>query len=152
MRTYAYIAFTETGKKRSGTVIAETETHASAQLSDQGFFVSELTARATQPAKGIVGRSRSALNPDLQAIFTRQMAVLLGAEMPAEAALEAVRQGGLNSLDTVAAKTRAQLMDGATLSDALSMSGAGFAPYYIASVRSGEVAGDLAAVYEELAD
>lgn len=152
MKTYGYTAFNDAGKKRNGTVIAETETHASAILSDQGLFVSEITVKANKPSFGLSGRRRAALNPDLQAVFTRQMAVLLDADMPAEAALEAVRQGGHSALDAVAAKTRAQLMDGATLSDALALSGAGFAPYYIASVRAGEIAGDLAGVYRELAD
>jgi general secretion pathway protein F len=80
------------------------------------------------------------------------MAVLLSADMPVDTALEAVRQGGHTTLDTVAAKVWAQLMDGSSLSEGLAASGAGFAPFYIASVRAGEVAGNLAGVYEELAD
>ncbi|MEP5152220.1 type II secretion system F family protein [Planktotalea sp.] len=152
MKTYGYTAFNSAGKKRSGTVIAETETHASSILSEQGLFVSEISVKASKPSFGLTANRRSALNPDLQTVFTRQMAVLLGADMPAEAALEAVRQDSQSALDAVAAKTRAQLMDGATLSDALALSGAGFAPYYIASVRAGETAGDLAGVFSELAD
>ena len=52
MRAYAYIAFTDAGKRRSGTVIAETEAHAASQLADKGLFVSELTERQT---KGKIG-------------------------------------------------------------------------------------------------
>ncbi|MFT5796437.1 MAG: general secretion pathway protein F [Candidatus Azotimanducaceae bacterium] len=153
MRAYAYIAFTEGGKRRSGTIVAETETHASSLLTDKGLFVSELTPRATKSGfSDFLGARRAALSPDLQAVFTRQMAVLLSADMPVDAALEAVRQGGHTTLDTVAAKVRAQLMDGSSLSEGLAASGAGFAPFYIASVRAGEVAGNLAGVYEELAD
>ena len=48
MRAYAYIAFTEAGKRRSGTIVAETETHAFSLLTDKGLFVSELTPRATK--------------------------------------------------------------------------------------------------------
>ncbi|SPH27474.1 Type II secretion system protein F [Ascidiaceihabitans donghaensis] len=151
MKAFAYVAFTEDGKRKAGTVVAETESQASAQLGGQGLFVSELTARSEKSQRFTTGR-RAALNPDLQAVFTRQMAVLMDAEMPIEAALEAVRQGGHPALDTVAAKARAALMDGATLSDALTVSGAGFAPYYLASVRAGEVAGNLAGVFGELAD
>lgn len=151
MKAFAYVAFTEDGKRKAGTVVAETESQASAQLGGQGLFVSELTARSEKSQRFTAAR-RAALNPDLQAVFTRQMAVLMDAEMPIEAALEAVRQGGHPALDTVAAKARAALMDGATLSDALTVSGAGFAPYYLASVRAGEVAGNLAGVFGELAD
>lgn len=151
MKAFAYVAFTEDGKRKAGTVVAETESQASAQLGGQGLFVSELTARSEKSQRFTTAR-RAALNPDLQAVFTRQMAVLMDAEMPIEAALEAVRQGGHPALDTVAAKARATLMDGATLSDALAASGAGFAPYYLASVRAGEVAGNLAGVFGELAN
>lgn len=152
MKAYTYIAFTQSGVRKKGTVIAETETHAATQLSSQGLFVSELTERSGQGVLSVMksGR-RTQLNPDLQIVLTRQMAVLLGADMPAEAALEAVRQGGHTQLDNVAARARAGLMDGATLSESLSNSGAGFAPYYLASVRAGEAAGNLAGVFEELA-
>lgn len=151
MRAYAYVAFTEGGKRRSGTVVAATEADAATQLSAKGLYVSELTAREKGRGKW-QGRRRASLNPDLRAVFTRQMAVLLSAEMPVDAALEAVRQGGHTALDAVAAGARAQLLDGADLSQALEDSRAGFAPYYIASVRAGETAGNLAGVFSELAD
>ncbi|MCJ7874779.1 type II secretion system F family protein, partial [Phaeobacter sp. J2-8] len=154
MNAYGYTAFTDTGKKRSGTIIAETENHASSQLQQKGLFVSELVLRNRSTSSlSRWGRPRKArLTPDLQAVFTRQMAVLLSAELPAEAALEAVRQDGHTAIDTVAATARAALMDGASLSEALAQSNSGFPPYYQASVRAGETAGDLSAVFEELAE
>lgn len=153
MRAYAYVAFTDAGKRRAGTVVAETEAHAAAQLTERGLFVSELVERRGRGAGArLTGTRRATLNADLQAVFTRQMAVLLGAELPVDAALEAVRQGGHPALDAVAARTRADLLDGATLSDAMTRAQAGFAPYYLASVRAGETAGNLAGVFAELAD
>jgi general secretion pathway protein F len=151
MKAYSYIAFTESGARKKGTVVAETETHAATQLTAQGLFVSEIAERSAKFSFAKSGR-RTQLNPDLKVVFTRQMAVLLGADMPAEAALQAVSQGGHAQLDSVAARTRAGLMDGATLSESLTQSGAGFAPYYLASVRAGEVAGNLGGVFGELAD
>jgi general secretion pathway protein F len=156
MNAYGYTAFTDAGKKRSGTIIAETESHASSLLQQKGLFVSQLVLRnratGTQGWLARLGGMRNArLSPDLQAVFTRQMAVLLSAELPAEAALEAVRQGGHAALDTAAASARAALMDGASLSEALAQGRCGFPPYYLASVRAGEAAGDLTAVFEELA-
>lgn len=152
MRAYAYIAYTAEGRRKSGTVVAETETHAARKLQEQGLYPSELTARARRATGGVGVFSRARLNPDLQAVMTRQMAVLLAAGMTAEAALEAVRAGGSPALDRIAASTQAALMDGAPLSEALEKSGAGFPRYYIASVRSGEVSGDTAQVFTELAD
>lgn len=155
MNAYEYTAFTDSGKRRSGTVIAETETHATSQLRARGLYVAELARRETTVSTGwrgaLAGHRRARLNADLRAVFTRQLAVLLSAELPVEAALEAVRAGGQGALDSAAASARAALMDGASLSEALARSGAGFAPYYLAAVNAGEAAGDLATVFDELA-
>ena len=151
MKAYAYVAFTASGDRRKGLVVAETETDAASQLTAQGLFVAELVFKDTPSnATSRIGR-RAILNDDLRAVFTRQMAVLLNAEMPVEAALDAVRQGGHRALDAVAARARARLMDGATLSESLADSGGGFAAYFLASVKAGENAGDLGAVFNELA-
>jgi general secretion pathway protein F len=150
VKAYGYVAYTDAGRRRTGTVVAETETHAARKLQEQGLYPSELTARARRAGSG--GLTRARLSPDLQAVMTRQMAVLLAADMPAEGALEAVRAGGTPALDRVAASALAALMDGAPLSEALERSGAGFPRYYIASVKSGETAGDAARVFAELAD
>ncbi len=63
-----------------------------------------------------------------------------------------MRSGGHPTLDAVAAETRAALLDGASLSEALAQVGAGFAPYYLAALRAGEAAGELASVFNALAD
>lgn len=149
MKAYGYIAYTDDGRRRTGSVVAETEADASAQLAAKGLFVSDMTERSARPG-GRLRRVR--LNDDLRAVFTRQMAVLLAAELTAEAALETVRTGGHSSLEAVAAQARASLLDGAALSEALERGGGGFPPYFIASLRAGETAGDLAAVFAELAD
>ena len=47
MRAYAYTAHTAAGKRRRGTVVAETEADAAAQLARQDLFVAELA-----PARG----------------------------------------------------------------------------------------------------
>lgn len=164
MKAYRYMAYTQSGRRRSGTVVAETERDASDQLRAQDLFVAELSeAGNAQPGAGKApGKSadkaallrgwRHRMTPDLQVVFTRQMAVMLGAELPVEQALEAVRSGGHPTLDAVAAEARAALLDGASLSDALAQVGAGFAPYYLAALRAGEAAGELASVFNALAD
>ena len=184
MKAYRYIAYTQEGRRRSGTVVAETESDASQQLAAQDLFVAELSearghsrsspssfnqASSSQSSFSQTGQAaempapqtgkaamltgwRHRLSPDLQVVFTRQMAVMLGAELPVDAALEAVRSGGHPTLDAVAAEARAALLDGASLSDALARAGAGFAPYYLAALRAGEAAGELASVFNELAD
>ncbi|MEP2716398.1 type II secretion system F family protein [Pseudophaeobacter sp.] len=160
MKAYRYTAYTSAGRRRSGTVVAETEADASRQLEAQNLFVAKLSEsrsaaggdKARTGSAGWMAGWRQRLSPDLQVVFTRQMAVMLGAELPVEAALEAVRSGGHPTLDALAAEARAALLDGASLSEALAQTGAGFAPYYLAALRAGETAGELAIVFEALAD
>lgn len=171
MKAYSYTAYTDTGRRKTGTIVAETEAQASQDLATRGLYVSDLSARggdrrggggaggatdrtpgAPKLRTGFLTRS-TRLNADLQAVFTRQMAVLLGADLPMEAALEAVRAGGASpAMDAVAARARAALLEGQALSDALDQSGAGFARAYIAALRAGERSGDAGAVMAELAD
>lgn len=150
MKAYSYVAYTARGRRRTGTVVAETEADAAAQLSQQELFAAEL-AEAQPGRAGRWGRGGRRLNAELQAVFTRQMAVMLEAGLPADAALEAVRAGGHPALDAVAAAARAALLDGATLSASLEQAGAGFPPYYLASLRAGETAGEMAPVFSGLA-
>ncbi|MFW2541372.1 type II secretion system F family protein [Primorskyibacter sp. 2E107] len=152
MRAYSYIAYTSAGRRKTGTIVAETEAHATEQLAAQDLFTSELSETGAAGKSGRRALFARKLIPDLQAVFTRQMAVMLMAELPVDAALEAVRTGGHPALEAVAAQTRAELLDGAALSDALEGSGAGFPPYYLAALRAGEEAGELGAVFTELAD
>lgn len=163
MKAYSYIAYTDTGRRRQGTVVAETETQAAHLLKGKGLFVSELNARGEARAQksarksaltgGLFGGLRGRLNADLQMVLTRQMAVLLSAELPVEAALDAVRSSGHTPvMDGVVARAKVALLEGSPLSDALEDSGAGFPRYYIAALRAGEKAGDLATVFTELAD
>jgi len=154
VKAFGYTAYTDAGKRRRGTVVAETEAQATRQLLDKGLYVSDLTARGTARQKtGPNLRFRGRLNSDLQAVLTRQMAVLLTADLPVESALDAVRASGDNTaMESVAARAKVALMEGQPLSDALEHSGAGFARYYIAAIRAGEQAGDLATVFTELAD
>ncbi|WP_353617445.1 type II secretion system F family protein [Tropicibacter sp. R15_0] len=154
MRAYSYIAYTSAGRKKTGTIVAETETHATEQLACQDLFPAEISEAKQGSIKSSLsfGRTARRLSPDLQIVFTRQMAVMLAAELPVDEALEAVRNGGHPALEAVAARSRAELLDGAPLSQALERSGAGFAPYVFASLRAGEDAGELAAVFQELAD
>lgn len=152
MRAYAYTAYDTNGRSTRGTVVAETETDATSQLKARGLYVADLTTRGGAGSQTGIRLRRTRLNGDMQAVFTRQMAVLIGAGLSAEAALRAVRTSGDRQLDGVAARALAVLMDGAALSEALETSGAGFPPYVIASIRAGEAAGDAAAVFGELAD
>ncbi len=151
MKAFSYVAFTESGGRKSGTILAETEPHASQLLKSQGLYVSDLSEKAR--GKSLWRGRRQKLNSDLRAVFTRQMAVLLGAGLTSEAALDAVGTAGSSpAMEAMAARAKSALMEGQSLSDALDDSGTGFPPYYTAAIRAGEVSGDVDAVFAELAD
>lgn len=156
MRPFSYVAYDAAGTRSRGMILAETESDAVTQLKKKGLFVSELTAahstRKSQFSKFTLRRN-TRLNGDLQAVFTRQMAVLLGADLPVESALEAVRSSGENGpLAALATRVKAEVLDGQPLAEALDRAGAGFPAYVIAAIHAGETSGALGAVFEELAE
>ncbi len=156
MRPFSYVAYDAAGARARGMILAETESDATTQLRKKGLFVSELTAARSGTKSRLAPlslRRNTRLNSDLQAVFTRQMAVLLGADLPVEAALEAVRSSGENSpLTALATRAKAEVLDGQPLAEALERAGAGFPAYVIAAIHAGESSGALGPVFEELAD
>lgn len=153
MTAFRYVAYTGAGKRRRGTLIADTRGQANEQLRAQGLFAESLEANVTASRARPLLRRRTALSSDEQAIFTRQLAVLLAADIPADAALDVVAgAAGTPRIEAAATVARAALREGESLSDALDTGGAGFPPYYLAAMSAGEVSGDLVRVVEELAN
>lgn len=149
MKAYRYTAYSGRGRPKKGVIIAETEVHATELLRAKGLFASSISAKGAAQVRG----RRRRLSPDMQAIFTRQMAVLLAADLPSDAALEAVRSSGTHArLESFAADAKAAVLEGQPLSDALAQSDPGLPRFYAAAVRAGETSGDLAVVFEELAN
>ncbi|MDJ0630540.1 MAG: type II secretion system F family protein [Rhodobacter sp.] len=151
MQPFAYVAYNEKGQRKTGTLVAESERAAFDALKAQGLMASDIEAKAKARASG--ARSGARLDADERAIFSRQMAVLLAAELPMEAALDAVIESeGSRAMQAFGAEMKAATLEGYPLSDAIENSRAGFPPYYTSSLRAGESSGDLAAVFEGLAD
>ncbi|KMW59433.1 General secretion pathway protein F [Candidatus Rhodobacter oscarellae] len=148
MQSYAYIAYDGNGRRKTGTLVAESERAASDALQADGLMPAEITARAKRRAGG-----RAKLDADERAIFSRQMAVLLEAELPVENALDAVMESeGSRAMQAFAGELKAATLEGYPLSDAIARGRGGFAPYYTSSLRAGESSGDLAVVFGGLAD
>lgn len=150
MQSYAYIAYTEKGQRKAGTLVAESERAAFDALKSKGLLASDIEVKG-RAAMG--RRSGAKLDPDERAIFTRQMAVLLSADLPMESALEAIiGSEGSARMQAFGAELKAATLEGYPLSDAIEAGRAGFAPYYTSSLRAGETSGDLAVVFGGLAD
>lgn len=153
MRAFSYVAFNQKGQRKKGTLVAESEVQASEILKSQGLYAEEITGKEQPRNRLRPGRRRGRLNADMRAVFTRQMAVLLGSDLSAEAALETVCSSGTSAaIEAAAAEAKAALLDGQPLSAALELANAGFPRFYIAAVRAGETSGDVAAVFDGLAE
>ncbi|MGX0879616.1 general secretion pathway protein F [Roseovarius sp. MBR-154] len=153
MRAFSYTAFTAEGAKKRGTLVAESEAQAADILRGQGLFAEDITAKRQGTGITLTRSRRTRLNADMRAVFTRQMAVLLSSDLSAEMALETIRSSGTSPvIEAAAAEAKAALMDGQPLSTSLDMANAGFPRFFIAAVRAGETSGDVAAVFEGLAD
>lgn len=162
MKTFAYTAFTAEGRRRRGVVVAEDEAGASAEISALGLMPAEITAQAA--GRGGHGADGGAAPPragwrtrrlehDMLAVFTRQMAVLLGAGLSADAALAAVQTAAAAPrIERLAAEARAGLMAGSPLSEALARAGGGLPVWFAAALRAGERSGDLDRVFSTLAE
>lgn len=151
MTPFAYVAYDDAGRRKTGTLVAESERAAFDELKAQGLMAAEINAKAKGGRAS--ARSGTKLDADERAIFSRQMAVLLNAELPVEAALDAVIESeGSRSMQSFAAELKAATLEGYPLSDAIDRGRGGFPPYYTSSLRAGETSGDLAAVFSGLAD
>jgi general secretion pathway protein F len=146
VRTFSYTAYSKDGQRRNGVIVAEDASAASEKLRGEGLFPEDITDRVG--ASGSLRRRGSRLDADLQAVFARQMAVLLSAGLPVDAALEVVRSSGAsNKMELVAARTHALVLDGAPLSEALEKAGSGFPGYVTSAIRAGEASRDVSKIY-----
>jgi general secretion pathway protein F len=151
---FRYVAYTARGRRRTGTLVADTRAQASEQLRKDGLFVTEITARAQASARPwIAFHGRRGVGPEERAVFTRQLEVLLSAEVAVDVALDNIANaGGSQRVRALATEACGALREGSSLADALAQADGAFPPYYLAAVAAGESSGELARVVGELAD
>ena len=154
MSAWQYTAYNSAGRRVRGVLVADSESDARGLLRKNGLFPEDLvpTRVRDRPWLSLRPGTRRAGVEDLAA-FTRQMAVLVGAELPIEEALKVYTQSeGRGVMRRVAAELRTRVRDGFPLSRALAVEKGIFPGYYVAAVAAGESSGELAHVCETLAD
>lgn len=153
MPTYQYEAANATGQIERGLIDADTERNARQTLRARGLLPLSLrTASGGRAKAGQILKGPRISDADL-GWLTRQLASLLAARLPLEAALSATleqaeRQHVANTLASVRADVRA----GHRLGEALAARPRDFPPIYRALIDAGEQSGDLSQVMEKLAD
>jgi general secretion pathway protein F len=154
MPTFRYEAAHDTGRDEKGVVDADTARGVRAQLRTRG-----LAAIVVEPIDGgssTTGSSTNhrgvAIGESVLAMATRQLASLLTAGLPLDAALATLAEqtDDVRQRDLFRA-VRADVVAGQRLADALARHPRAFPRVYCATVSAGEEAGDFGKVLERLA-
>ena len=156
MPAFRYEAVDDGGATHKGVVNSDSARAARADLRVQGLTplaVEAITAQVDE--KGVAKRRGfgERLSQNELALFTRQLASLLEAGLPLEQAFTALlEQAERPYVRDLIASIRAEVIGGASFSDALSRYPRDFAEIFRALVASGEQIGHLARVLSRLAD
>lgn len=150
METFDYIAVDRLGKRLSGSISASNAREARDVIRGRALTLTELKA-AKQKAPSRLSYERKINHRDLTQT-TRQLSILIDAATPIEEALKVVAgQFEKSPMRQVLLETRARVLEGARLSEALRAHPKTFDTLFIAMVASGETSGKLAPVLERLA-
>lgn len=156
MPAYRYEAVDQLGATSKGMLHAESPRAARSDLRARGLLPIAVHVNAAQVnshANILVRLFSERLSTNELALFTRQLASLLEAGLPLEQAFSALlEQAERPYMRDLIAAIRAEVMGGASLSDALSRHPRDFADIYRALVASGEHIGQLSGVLSRLAD
>lgn len=156
MPAFRYEAVDAAGDTKKGVVNADSARAARGDLRAQGLAPLAVEPITTQIDAAGQTRKRGFgdhLSTVELALFTRQLASLLEASLPLEQAFSALlEQAERAYVRDLVASIRAEVMGGASLSDALGQHPRDFTDIYRALVASGEQIGQLARVLSRLAD
>jgi general secretion pathway protein F len=161
MPAYRFDALQADGRPRKGTLEADNARHARSQLRAQGLVplgVVPLAASAQDDARSLpwwqrpLGGTRSALSSSQRALWTRQLADLLGSGLTVERALSALADETDHERQRhLLASIRAEVHAGSSLGRALGQFPREFPAVDCAVIAAGEQGGQLDLVLEQLA-
>lgn len=154
MPAYTFEALQADGKSRQGVIEADSARAARALLREQALVpltVEPVTTGGSMLTRPLGGAR--AFNASQLAIWTRQLAGLIGAGLPLERALTAlVDEAEHERQRHLLAALRAEVNAGAPLARAMAQHPRDFSPVYTAVIAAGEQGGHLGLVLERLAD
>ena len=152
MPAFAYQALDTSGKTLRGVLQGDTARAVRASLRERGLnplAVDEV--RDGRRSASLFGRR--GLSGSQLALLTRQLATLIGADLPIDEALGALAEQDDNDRQrALTVALRARVMEGASLAQAMSAFPDSFPEIFRATVAAGEQSGHLARVLAKLAD
>ncbi|MCP3728808.1 type II secretion system F family protein [Sphingomonas sp. MG17] len=155
MTTYAYRAADRAGAQRKGRVEATSPAAARAMLREQGLLPLSVDAAGERKSIGSIQLpklGRAGMSSRELATATRQIATLVGSDIPVEEALRlAASQSEAQRVSSILLDVRAAILDGRSFASALGQHPRTFPEFYRASVAAGEASGKLTEVLNHLA-
>src|SRR5215467_4042392 len=152
MKHFRYRAITPAGEFVAGEVEAPSREEVVRRIEYLGHVTIEVEAATTS----ILSRSNVFGNrtprPRDMTIFLRQLAVLVGAGLTLEAALQALGDDTGKALAWFATTVRSSIAAGDSFADALERHPASFEPAHVAMVRAGEASGKLDTVLRAIVE
>jgi general secretion pathway protein F len=155
MPAYRFEALDAAGKSSAGLLEAENAKAARAQLRAQALVPLAVTPVGAASADSALGRrfTRRVFDTTALAVWTRQMAGLVGAGLPLERALTALADESENPRQReLIAHLKSEVNAGSPFARALASAPREFDEVYRAVVAAGEQSGALGQVLEKLAD
>jgi general secretion pathway protein F len=155
MPDYAYVGLDTAGRERRGSVRADTQDAAKAQLSQRKLYVVRIepaTEAAAAPllSRGLIARKK--LGAKQLTLFTRQLATLVQVAPLEEALRTLSRQSEREEEQRILANVHSGVVEGRRLADAMGREPKSFPPLYRAMVAAGESSGTLPSILERLAN
>lgn len=153
MTRFRYWAYTEAGDPVQGEVEAGDRSTALDRIGGLGHLPFRVEEADAAPApwwqRDVFSRRVDARR---LANLTRELAALVSARLSIDEALDVmIGQGGETAAVRELRKVRGDILEGASLSEALARRPATFPPSYVAAIRAGEAGGALGPVLERLA-
>jgi general secretion pathway protein F len=152
MSHFRYRAITPAGEFVAGEVEAPSREEVVRRIEYLGHVTIEVEAATTSLlSRSSMFRSRTPRARDMT-IFLRQLAVLIGAGLTLEAALQALGDDAGKALAWFAGAVRSSIAAGDSFADALERHPTIFEPAHVAMVRAGEASGKLDTVLRAIVE
>ncbi|MBI1371552.1 MAG: hypothetical protein GC159_02150 [Phycisphaera sp.] len=153
MPDFAYIALNDTGRRSTGVVSAGTRAAAIDQVMSQGMHPIDVTEQAPVGTRAsAASRGGGRVTQSQVEAFTRELSHLLEAGVSLSRSLQLLsREASSPAAQRQWSSIRDEVVEGASLADAMAKFPASFPPVHVAMVRAGEAGGFLELVLAQIA-
>ncbi len=153
MPAFEYIAANDKGSEIKGSVEGDTEKHVSYILRERGLFPISIKKLVNkQPLNKKINLVQTNFSSKDLALFTRQLATLIGSGIPLDEALISINeQQKKQHAKNIILGVHSKIMEGYTLAESFSEFPNSFPLIYITTISAGEQSGHLALILEKLA-